>query len=96
MWKDKIRGFCACPLIYIQNKLLLSLLFQFHKAQETQKLVLLRESSGSGHDAAGSVMEEQFDGCPGLSAADSVHCFSIWGLLEKRGHPPPLPVLPYV
>lgn len=58
MWKDKVLRLCACPLIYIQDKLLLSLLFQSHKAQETQKLVLVRESSGSGCDAAGSVMEE--------------------------------------
>lgn len=84
MWKDKAPGFCACPLIYIQNKLLLVLLFQSHKAQETQKLVLVRENCGSGHGPAGSIVEKQFDGYPGLSAADSVHfLFFHLGTIRK-------------
>lgn len=92
MQKGKVPGLCACPLFYIQNKLLLVLLFHSHKAQETQKLVLVRENCGSGHGAAGSVMEEQSDGYPGLSAADSIHfLFFHLGTIS----PPPFPILPY-
>lgn len=79
MWDDKIPGLCARPISYIQNKLLLILPFHFHKDQETQRLVLVRESSASGHGAAGSVVEEWFDGYPELSAADSVYFFFLFG-----------------
>lgn len=68
---------------------LLGLLFQAHEG--AQELVLVRERSGSGPGAAGSVMAERLDGCLGLSAADSVWSFSIWRLWEKSGNPPPRP-----
>lgn len=63
----------------IRISCLLGLLFQAHEG--TQELVLARERSRSGPGAAGSVMAECLDGCPGLSAADNVLSFSIWRLL---------------
>lgn len=59
----------VCPFI-VRISCLLGLLFKAHEG--TQELVLVRERRGSGPGAAGSVMAEHLDGCPGLTATDSI------------------------
>lgn len=82
MWKEKLPGHSACLLIYMQNKLLAR--SAFSRIMKILRRWRWSEMSGSRSGAAGSVMAERLDGCPGFSAIDSVGYFLIWTLFEKK------------